>query len=1035
MAYSMATTGFLNFRTCLLGPNRCLPIIVLAQAACVGGNFDPIEEAGSSYRSSGLAAVSDDFNRADSSLLGMTLQGHQWVEISAASDHVRIAGNEVVVNYMNPSVYDNYMNVGGFEARDLDMTVRLRGYSETYMSNGRVFGPSWRLTDQHGGASASGYHVRIDKDGLGLYAGDTLLAETSMSIDTNWHDYRVVSIGSSHRVYMDGALMIDVLDETHQDEGYVGLFGFSSIFYADDFSTTNIADVEDSFTRPDSLVVGETPQLHEWVESGDGDEHAQVLAEVLSVHYFNPDSIGSVYTNIKGLEARNVDLTVKLKGYSEYYMSDGRVFGPSWRMSDQHGTWNADGYHLQINKDGIGLYAGGSLIQHYPVAIDTDWHEYRVVSVGRSHQIYMDGGNTPVIDVFDDTFPDDGHVGLYGFYSIFEADDFQLREIAPPARTYPQRADYAAADATNVLTVADDFERPDDAGLGQTAGGEVLWLEEGDGDEHLAVDGGRLRMHYFAGGPVHPNSWAVMDGLVLENVELRGRARGFSATYMEPGRLFGFSYRLQGAGVDHDDPGYHVLIAASGVELNAGTTTVASWPGGVDTSWHDYRVEVIGDRHRVFMDDNLIIDVTDSTYPDAGRVGVAGTYSVSFFDDISVRALPVSGIDPQDLEMTLFYYSVTPSAVPQVKSDDVNTTHEYRFTDDLVETSVSRTAVHEMGALGVLDPSYKAPPSWPSTPPASEAHIASEMANLNTYGNVNFWYITEELRYWETEEKTHGLKLRDWTQTHDPAQRPTMMYSPAHGNRRSIHKELEWTHALVTGVYIVPGTNESQAWARWKVQEALAGVAGQGIEAGFLVGDFHIGTNHGQDGRVPMVSLPCGANYPGVDHEEAYNLVFGTLAEGARGIGVYSHWHGVRTDDDCLDGYAAAFTVLRDPEHSLGRALLHGGRDSSLVTTVTAGAVETDSFTVGDPLSSAIPPPSITLTLPSVAATLVIFEGRRYVIAANSRDDAVTVEFGNAGLDGTVEVLTEGRNLTMTGGAFSDTFAAKDVHLYFLPSH
>ena len=94
---------------------------------------------------------------------------------------------------------------------------------------------------------------------------------------------------------------------------------------------------------------------------------------------------------------------------------------------------------------------------------------------------------------------------------------------------------------------------------------------------------------------------------------------------------------------------------------------------------------------------------------------------------------------------------------------------------------------------------------------------------------------------------------------------------------------------------------------------------------------------------------------------------------------------------------------------------------------MSAGPTQTEPFTPNDGIAG-------PQRLPSVVAALVLFEGRRYVIAANSRDDAVTVEFANAGRSGAVEVLTEGRTVPMTNGTFSDTFDGKAVHLYVVPS-
>ena len=83
-------------------------------------------------------------------------------------------------------------------------------------------------------------------------------------------------------------------------------------------------------------------------------------------------------------------------------------------------------------------------------------------------------------------------------------------------------------------------------------------------------------------------------------------------------------------------------------------------------------------------------------------------------------------------------------------------------------------------------------------------------------------------------------------------------------------------------------------------------------------GDYHLGSNYEQGGRVPMIAGWCTPSAPGFGDAEAYNFVFSTLAEGARGVGVYSYYWGLQSPSDCLAGYADAFNVLRDPVHPLG---------------------------------------------------------------------------------------------------------------------
>jgi hypothetical protein len=67
----------------------------------------------------------------------------------------------------------------------------------------------------------------------------------------------------------------------------------------------------------------------------------------------------------------------------------------------------------------------------------------------------------------------------------------------------------------------------------------------------------------------------------------------------------------------------------------------ASWTGKVASGvWHKLRVEAKGDRFTVYFDDKRVMEEKDSTFSDAGKVGVwTKADSVIQFDDLSATAL------------------------------------------------------------------------------------------------------------------------------------------------------------------------------------------------------------------------------------------------------------------------------------------------------------------------------------------------------------------------------------------------------------
>lgn len=67
----------------------------------------------------------------------------------------------------------------------------------------------------------------------------------------------------------------------------------------------------------------------------------------------------------------------------------------------------------------------------------------------------------------------------------------------------------------------------------------------------------------------------------------------------------------------------------------------ASWSGKVASNvWHKLRVEARGDRFAVYFDEQKVMEEKDSTFSEAGRVGVwTKADSVIQFDDLSAAAL------------------------------------------------------------------------------------------------------------------------------------------------------------------------------------------------------------------------------------------------------------------------------------------------------------------------------------------------------------------------------------------------------------
>jgi hypothetical protein len=97
------------------------------------------------------------------------------------------------------------------------------------------------------------------------------------------------------------------------------------------------------------------------------------------------------------------------------------------------------------------------------------------------------------------------------------------------------------------------------------------------------------------------------------------------------------------------DAGNYYLTRANALEDNVNLyrvkggsrSEIAGWSGKVASNvWHGLRVDARGDRFEVYFDGTKILDEKDSTFRDAGKVGVwTKADSVMQFDDLSATPL------------------------------------------------------------------------------------------------------------------------------------------------------------------------------------------------------------------------------------------------------------------------------------------------------------------------------------------------------------------------------------------------------------
>ena len=67
---------------------------------------------------------------------------------------------------------------------------------------------------------------------------------------------------------------------------------------------------------------------------------------------------------------------------------------------------------------------------------------------------------------------------------------------------------------------------------------------------------------------------------------------------------------------------------------------IASWSGRVSSgTWHELRADANSDRFEVYWDGKKVIDASDKTFPDGGKIGLwTKADSVTYFDNLSAEA-------------------------------------------------------------------------------------------------------------------------------------------------------------------------------------------------------------------------------------------------------------------------------------------------------------------------------------------------------------------------------------------------------------
>jgi hypothetical protein len=740
----------------------------------------------------------------------------------------------------------------------------------------------------------------------------------------------------------------------------------------------------DSFVRPDSTDLG-SPEFGPgtWYDPNPaGTTYASILGDEARLHYFaESPTVSDQWLSLQSTPVADGVMRAMLRTHPSYPRA--RL---SWRLDAQNAGFHAAGYHLELDDDAITLLAGDWPLATATWTDDHQTHTWTVRFEGARQMVARD--DEVIFDVWDTTYAD-GWVGLGASWGIAYLDGFSLADLG------------GLADLG--WTATDSFDRADASVVDG-------WTESGDPTTpQVQVIDEALYLHYFVDGTSLPEQWATLDGTTARDFEMRVRLRGTTGgtNYMERGRPFGLSYRLAGDGGRSAD-GYHLHVHEEGVSLFSGGTLLVDGLMDVDNTWHELRVVVSGDRHRVWLDGRALLDHRDATWLDAGGVGVFASYSVATLDDVRLRPLVAPPLYPNHVpgELSTFpigLYSVNAHRTAEVADRGFTFIQTYGDEESELATDAARYGLRTMSSVGTYHVDDAATP-----PNTTEAEALDNIADIRAHRTLGWWETPEEMRYWRANEVLELQNVYDWTRQHHPA--PLYMYNPNHRSAADLATLAPYNDVIALGAYRGI-TQLPAADVRHKVQLAIEAIALAGADVGadYLAGD-----------KIPGVALAAGDDGPGTE-ADAYHDVWAAIAEGARAIAIFGYFQGLAdADTDTLRGYGRAAGQLTQGPVAMGPVVLYG-------TPVDAPFSVLDGPETCDPFVASSGP---TVELPSLATRGWSFGGSRTVLVVNSSDEPVTAEIGGLGAAATATRLFGSGTLPVGDGAVVDTIEPLGVRLY-----
>ncbi len=298
--------------------------------------------------------------------------------------------------------------------------------------------------------------------------------------------------------------------------------------------------------------------------------------------------------------------------------------------------------------------------------------------------------------------------------------------------------------------------------------------------------------------------------------------------------------------------------------------------------------------------------------------------------------------------------------------------------------------------------------------PASEAQIEDDIDTLSATGNIAWWDLPEEQRYWVASEMEIVRNYTTWTREYDPDQLPNYMYIPGHYTASAVGKYVQYLDIIPASCYS-NYAGQPASYLRWSIERTFQAI----IDSSYTVGKDYL---NNEKTVMAILELYTGGSAT-MSPEQSYHDFWLALACDVRGVLVYSHAYrnSNATLQDCWASLCDATTKFTGTEQ-LNRVMIEGTNNGDIDFEIITGPQRTIQFSA---------PGNELVDYPSLKVLAKEWNGNLYIIAVNSNTEPVTAKIQGLDVSGTVaDVLFESRSISISSNEVSDTFSGYGVHIY-----